>query len=890
MRKQVFDNDAVVHTPRNVIVYDPTWTGIVYAAESAANESALYAIEQGSSGGYATNNRVSYNFNSYLNTGYSYLNTVTAPSFSNTYVRPPVPVTVNSYVNLGSSAGATYSGDPVNMVTGNMYHNETDVDLPLKGQLRMVFQRAYNSGRAATDGPLGFGWTHSFDHALTFSDDDFDGAASASDTNNVTSGVIWTDGTGAEKHIVVTAGASAAGLALTTSAFKAPPGYHFSAVRNADGSYSIAERDGLRYTFQSLAGTVGQRARLIEIADRHVHRLTLTYVAASSSQRLVSVSDGTRTLAFGYPDATTLRIQSVTDWAGRKVQFEYDAAGDLRKAWRPGEPVSGPPGMTYDYYVAADGAYSPHQMKRFASASGEYMDFEYYSNGRTLRHRNAKGDTIAFTYNEFRRESIQVNERGHERRFFFDKNGMMIKQVEENGANREFVYGGADGPDRFNLMASVDPRGNRTEYEYDTVGNLRLTRHPSGRTMERSHFNAYGQPGKIKDARGLYALFRYDAKGNLLDTVRLKAGVGAAIDPAAHVPTAGDIVARTRHGWDVASGRLLYTTQVRDFATGEGPSVEYGYDPLGYHVNRLTRRGDLNDDGVIATSEADSADLAVDALGRVTGGIDQRWERYTTEYDDHGRVRSHVEATGSRADFRYDAGGKPVQETLSVTHGGVLRQLRSAAHEYDVAGRRVRTTGTGGAVVQFEYDAAGNLVRQTDPDGRAMVWHYDEMNRVAVVEDAEGNEMVSDLDVDGRPLGITDANGLTTRQTYWDSSRDGRLRRVEAPRASGFSGGRAVEYDYDEAGNAILVRQIGADGAGRTTLTRFDELNRPVRIAGPAVNDPVHGDIRPVRVHSYDPLGRLVEVRAGRTDAGGENPQSDVVNVQARYRYDDFGR
>lgn len=342
--------------------------------------------------------------------------------------------------------------------------------------------------------------------------------------------------------------------------------------------------------------------------------------------------------------------------------------------------------------------------------------------------------------------------------------------------------------------------------------------------------------------------------------------------------------------WDPATGRLQRTRRVRDFSTGVGPSVEYGYDSAGYYVNSVIRRGDMDGDGDIESGESDTATLSVDTLGRTTAGIDSRWESVVTEYDPQGRVRTVTDAAGARGEVTYDAGGKATAETLLVSERGAFKQVRSLGKQYDAAGRLVQTTATGGAIVRFEYDDSGNLIRQTDPDGRTIAWRYDEMHRVVAAEDAEGNQILNDLDVDGRPLAVTDANGLTTRYEYWGSARDGRLRRVEAPRAAGFGGSRAVEYDYDASGNAVLVRQIGADGGERTTLTRFDELNRPVRIAGPAVDDPVHGAIRPVRLNRYDTLGRLIEVHAGRTDAAGDNPAVDVTTLQARYAWDDFGR
>lgn len=891
IRKLVFDDDALVRVPKRPIQYDSTWSGIVYLAESTLKKYGRYVITEGLNGGFAKNLPVSTRYNSNLGTGYSFSRFEIPPStYELTYAVSTAPKSVNSHVSTGDAKGNTHFGDPVNMVTGNMYHNETDFQLPLRGTLKIVFQRAYNSGNSDTDGPLGFGWTHSFNHYLTFVDEDFNGTTEAGDSNGITSGVVWTDGTGAERQIGVT-GTTAAGIPVSSTSFSSPVGYRFIAKRLGNGNYEIAEKDGLIYRFESVSGTVGQKAVLREIVDPQGNALTLTYdTLAGGARRLASVTDGSKQIVFGYSGATATKIQSVTDWTGRSFEYEYDALGDLRKMWRPGVQTSSTPSMTYDYYGATDGVNQAHRMKRFSPSVSGAMEFEYYTNGRTLRHRDANGGIVSFAYNEFRRETVAINERGHERRMFFDKNGMLIKHVLEDNTTEEFVYGNPDGNDRFNLKESVDKRGNKTSYLYDASDNLVQITHPSGRTEVRSHFTQRGQPGKIKDARGLYTLFKYDSKGNQVQSIRMRVGFGATVDPATYLPVAGEIAAWSINVFDQSNGNLLSSKRVRDFSTQEGPTIEYGYGAGGYYATSITRRGDKNGDGVIAASEFDTASLTVDSFGRVQVGVDDRWEGVTYGYDSQGRIGSITDSTGSKLETEYDSDGKPLLERISISLNGQVTQLRSTQYRYDPAGRLIQSSGSGGAISSFAYDASGNLVRRDDPDGRSVTYLYDAMQRPISVIDGEGNEETSDLDVLGRPLSVADAEGRSTHYEYWDSSRDGRLRRVTSPQVPGFAGGISTEYDYDEAGNPIHVQRIGANGSVRSSLTTYDELNRATRVVGPLVVDPVFGSIRPVRINVFDNLGNLVEVKAGRTDSVGSNPSADVVTRQAKYTFDDFGR
>ena len=67
-------------------------------------------------------------------------------------------------------------------------------------------------------------------------------------------------------------------------------------------------------------------------------------------------------------------------------------------------------------------------------------------------------------------------------------------------------------------------------------------------------------------------------------------------------------------------------------------------------------------------------------------------------------------------------------------------------------------------------------------------------------------------------------------------------------------------------------------------------MNRPVRVAGPQITDPVYGAICPVTVSTYDTLGRVSQVAAGRTPAPCSNAASDVTAIQSTRLYDDFSR
>jgi hypothetical protein len=64
------------------------------------------------------------------------------------------------------------TADPVSTVSGNNYHDETDIQIRGRNGLDFMFTRTYNSAPSATavDCGLGFGWVHSYGMRLRSKD------------------------------------------------------------------------------------------------------------------------------------------------------------------------------------------------------------------------------------------------------------------------------------------------------------------------------------------------------------------------------------------------------------------------------------------------------------------------------------------------------------------------------------------------------------------------------------------------------------------------------------------------------------------------------------------------------------------------------------------------
>lgn len=877
--------------PRSKIQYGE-WTGAVYVADSSAAVGMV--ISGGFNGGYTIGLPTYYTYTPSINTGYSYYTPPSPPVYIPSLPPPPPPAIISPAVGLGVTPQSTFAGDPVNLVNGNLYHNERDIAIKGRGGFPIVFERAYNS-RDAKDGPLGYGWTHSLNHYLLFSDDSPDGASTAADSDSQVSSIVWVDGSGSRKSISTNSGATA---------FTTPNGFHFTVSREAGTSrFLITDKSGLKYIFENKTATVpandtaawNGRARLVAVEDRHGNRLDLAY----SGDQLATVTDSlNRVLQVTYSGS---RISEIRDWTGRKWQYTYNGAGDLIEFKNPRAAAGKQSGVSYTYYTEADGKYLGHMMKRYTLPRGNGMSFEYYINGRVFRHypSDRPDEATAFSYNDFRRETVVTDPDGHTRNHFFDRFGNPEQIIDDDGAVTRYTYdcrSESDCPNPYNKLSETDATGLTIEYSYDTAGNLTKTRFPAASNqVQRLDFaaNTYGQPRRIQDVRNNWTVIRYDTKGNPTDEIRLKAGKTAASCASAEcaIPATTDISAWTQRQYD-AYGNVTILKRVRDFATQAGPTLATDWNDTTNGVNGLnsvkfTRTGDKTGDG--AADAADVASQTFDVLGRVKQGIDNAWYPISiTEYDEVDRPIRQVDAIGRTVEADFDANGNAIERRL-LKGGTVLDRSVTA---YDSADRATASTDNASQQSAYEHDTRGNLVATTNPDAYITRSGYDGQGRLTAIWDAEGLLNARDYDIGGRLQSITDSHGITISHTYHGPDQGGRLKRSELPAIQGTAAGRAVEQDYDAAGNIVKRRQVGSDGSVREHLAWYDAQNRPVREVSPIMDPAVSSNRRQI-CRVYSPLGDLTELWVGpTTDATSAtcNFADGNLKKQVAWTYDDFGR
>lgn len=757
------------------------------------------------------------------------------------------------------------TSDPVSTVTGNMYHDETDFIIKNRG-IDYVLTRAYNSNvaqSATTPGPLGYGWTHSYNLYLTSKDT---GAcpnctADPTNSNGVTSSIVFTDERGGDHAYLVQEGT----LAITN-----PPGEFDTLILNtAAGQHQIRYRNGTVYTFENgtnLATTPGVVARLKSIADPYGNAINLTY---NASGQLTKVRDNvgiaTRTgLAFSY--YASGRLAYVKDWTGRRVDFGYYSDNTLAI-------VQDQRGYQWTYnYKAGSRLLRTIAKPILRDGQAVYTEFDYYQNGKAYDYVNSLGHREALAYDLHRARTTVTGPRGFDTEHSYDPaTGQLVKLVEPDGTVKGFANT-ADGLRRY----KTDGLGFATQYSYladrsfgsgasDNHGLVSRERDAAGFDTDYS-YGANDQVTLVKDRRGNTVRRTYCTSTNATN----RTAIGKLDQVFATVD--GQEVLLEKYFWATNGNLLEKREYVQPGSTTAYRVTIYTYDTYNLYLTQV-REGETSN-GTFDRGYRDRY-LEADALGRVVldtvvrslspddqlTGIEVGTYR---AYDEQDRVieerrgeyfySSGVFVSESYDEWVYDGNGQLASERTTYINPSPDVTRTYATHTYDAADRRLSSTDVLGNTTTFAYDEAGNLLAQTDANGHTSRYEYDGMNRRTAIIDANGHRTEMQYDPAGRLIATKDANGNTTRYEY--DALDRRTAIVS-------QGGRRTEFAYDQNGNQTgMIDANGTAGAqknshGYTEYRAYDERNRLRQIV----------DVNNAQtLYGYDLLGRLLSI----TDAKGQ--------------------
>ena len=820
------------------------------------------------------------------------------------------------------SGPANVEDDPVDVVSGWMLTDATDLDLP--GTLPLVLRRAYASGYS-TGRLFGPGWSSTLDQRISingsgihFAGDDAQrldypipaAGEQVLPTRGTRWPLVWDRDTdeirvedpwsGQTRHFGVVHFSNEVGQIRDLTAITDRNGNRISILRDEQGTPTAVEHPGYKVAVDTIATAAGPRVCGLRVLDA------------------AGADSGTVAKQFRYDDHG--RLTGVVNSSGLAFTYEWDDA-DRIVAWR--DRAGYRFGYIYDHLgrvVRGDGA--------FLAGS-----FHYDPANRTTVYTNSLCHTTTFVYDEYGHVTSETDPLGHTTFTTTDPYGRVLSRTDPLGAITRYEQDEAgdirrvvapdggithadynafhqivalthpDGvrwrreyDDRGNLVAVTDPLGGVARYEYTESGALAASIDELGAVV-RVVCDAAGLPVCVTDAVGGLTRAERDAAGTV---TRVTDPLGAVTvfewnpdgRPVSRTDPDG-AVTRWRHD---ADGRMV------EHVDPIGAITVFEPGPMGLLQGRTgpdgIRQGFIYDSEMrlreVTSAAGASWTYTYDPAGHLTGETDFIGRRLGYEYDAAGRLTARITGSGQRITLERDLVGRVLART---TPEG------DYSYSYDRVGRLKSVTGPGTALA-YEHDALGRVLAET-VDGRTMRYAYDAAGRRTSRVTASGIQSTWTFDAAGRAVDLIAGAGRLTR------AFDAAGREIER-----LLGGAWLTRGYDAAGRLVTQQLITGDR--RDHAGAFDTiLNRSWAWRADGVPEEIRDSLRGTRRIATDSAGRVTAVTGqgwtesyaydgfgnlnANTDGGAVQDFAPVEAVAAnktltqssgrsRYEYDEAGR
>ena len=456
------------------------------------------------------------------------------------------------------------------------------------------------------------------------------------------------------------------------------------------------------------------------------------------------------------------------------------------------------------------------------------------------------------------------------------------------------------------LAWSVDATGAVTQLIYDTQGNV-LKRLVYAERLAASALASLGADASALpavtgasnviqyvydadnrlvftiDALGAVAENRYDALGNVIETVRYATPIDTS-NPQVQAVLAVRAQLRPDASKDIhqfqrfdKEGRLTWSVDAA------GAVTQVFYDTKGNVISRVAY--------TTALSAAAMNQLAADPSSMPAPVAGSAASNYV--YDDDNRLAFTIDPFGAVSESRYDVNGNvietvryatPIQSRNGLTVSSVrsLLSVDSAKdihqrNRYDSNGRLTWSIDALGGVTEHRYDANGNVSRTiVYASGLAGTLADGAVPQVVVTAPGSSAYVLSN------------AQDRVTDYVY-----DAKGRLISQTDAVGTSVATSQSWAYDSAGNAIRH----TDGRGNTSWSAYDAANRLVRHIDAAGHVTTRSYFADGRVKSETRYTNAVALPQGANDAWAYAAANPVANSDplagdqtTSWTYDSAGR
>lgn len=548
------------------------------------------------------------------------------------------------------------------------------------------------------------------------------------------------------------------------------------AVKDANGTLTEYEYSPRGWLLRQLVGSgIGGSARLTEFE-----------YWPTGLVKAVTLPDGSYT---GYAYDAAHRLTDVLDGNGSRIHITYDAGGNRIKE---------------EAFGADD------TLKRS-------MSRVYDTLGRLATEKDARGLGGTYTYDANGNTTGTVDAAQVSGSASFDALNRLTKSLQDVGgiaASTQFKYDALD-----NLTEVTDPKGLKTTYSYDGLGQLRTTTSPDTGTTQRT----YDEAGNLKtstDARGVTTTYAYDALNRMTsksypsqgedvaftyDTVPTMCAAGESFS-IGRLSSIADASGRTDYCYN-RFGDIVRKAQITN---GKTFVVRYTYTIGGNLASVIYPDGAVADYVRDTQGRITEVGVTIGSSGRqvlLTGasylpfGPSTGWQygngrALVRSFDTDYRPTAVVD---SGHDLKIGLGYDSVSNITALESGSYAAGLN-----YDALGRltEFRDSTANVAIEQYTYDATGNRLSFANANGSVPYAYEATSHRLSSV----GNSARSYDTVGNTVMAVSSAKELVYNQ-------GNRLSQVK------LGGIAAQNYAYNAHGERV---QRGLDAAS-SVYTTYDE-------------------------------------------------------------------
>ena len=778
--------------------------------------------------------------------------------------------------------------DPVNAVTGGFYINETDLLIP--GPLPIQLARNYDSLNLASN-EFGAGWKMGYFSYLSVATDSSVIYAAEMDGSVVAyrlqtgSATRWVPTAGDNPNLSNQQGDSVGSIynLFNNRIDKVTSGgtvtYTLSGVNGSVRTFVVAS-----YPSPGAKGLTRQRPYLQKWVDPQGNYLNFTFGndplqpdfgflnrIASSNGNFVQLNYD----IYGH-------IISANAADGRRVFYSYDSFGDLVSVTRPDASV-----VQYGYShkpntgAVTTGFYSEHLLIQESKPAGRILANTYDDQRRVTQQKATVGLKSALTTNASFQYTNAKNSDGtltgttlvadaFNRTTRYDYAGSQITKVTDplNQTVQTVWYAPGDisaGAYQRSLKQHIDKRGLSVLYKYDARGNLiqtdttgNLTGSGSSTAIQTTTYNALNLPAQINEPNGNFKKLFYASPLSpyLLTSVQRSAPAGLTSQTDYSYTNAG--ITGTV---PFANGLLQKVTQA--VGTPDQSSVSYTYNNSGFPTSETRPTG--------TTDPAVSFAMSYNLRGQLLKKTDAAGQWSGFAYDDLGNAiwQERHDTTGALVAWNYqyyNANGE-----VEWTQGSRYNPDDYTMTRYDGAGRILETlqwrseampngagvqaaAGDAGiATTSNQFDAFGNLVKTLNPRGTATSMSYDAIGQLLTSSqsDASGSTLSSvsfTYEPGGKVSKQTNPLGGVSLFSYTQSGQP--LTRQNAD-------GTTQQWLYLPDGR--LSKETFPNGSNRAFA--YDDFNRTVT----SFLRDASGNLLATEIQSFDRRGNLIQ----KNDAEG---------------------